>query len=118
MESLLEWRRKSEFSKDEDWIFASPFSAGEKPYFQTEVRKKVFSAAQRAGIAHLLRGGANQDSSTLLPIKAGDDQCASGVIKDLMSHADIRTTFDEYGNGLPPRCVKQTAKSCEWFYAS
>jgi len=78
MESLLEWRRKSEFSKDEDWIFASPFSAGEKPYFQTAVRKKVFAAAQRAGIAHLLRGGGNQDSSALLPIMAGDDQRASG----------------------------------------
>ncbi|HSK44290.1 MAG TPA: hypothetical protein VLA83_10440 [Candidatus Binatia bacterium] len=23
------------------------------------------------------------------------------VIKDLMRHADIRTTFNEYGNGLP-----------------
>jgi hypothetical protein len=27
LESLLEWRRKSEFSDDEDSIFASPFSA-------------------------------------------------------------------------------------------
>jgi hypothetical protein len=23
------------------------------------------------------------------------------VIKDLMRHADLRTTFNEYGNGLP-----------------
>jgi hypothetical protein len=47
----------------------------------------------------------------------GTTNAPVAVIKDLMRHADIRTTFDQYGNGLPARRVKPTAKSCEWFYA-
>ena len=101
MESLLEWRRKPEFSKDEDWIFASPFSAGEKPYFQTAVRKKVFAAAQRAGIAHLLRGDPTKILRHSYRSWLGTTNAPVAVIKDLMRHADIRTTFNEYGNGLP-----------------
>jgi hypothetical protein len=47
---------------------------------------------------------ADQNPPSLLSIMAGHNQRASGgdqVIKDLMRHADIRTTFNEYGNGLP-----------------
>jgi integrase len=101
MEALLEWRCKAEFSKDEDWIFASPFSAGEKPYFQTAVRKKVFAAAQRAGIAHLLRGEPTKILRHSYRSWLGTTNAPVAVIKDLMRHADIRTTFNEYGNGLP-----------------
>ena len=31
-EVIFEWRRKTEFSADSDFVFASPYTAGEKPY--------------------------------------------------------------------------------------
>jgi hypothetical protein len=31
-EVIFEWRRKTEFCSDSDFVFASPFMAGEKPY--------------------------------------------------------------------------------------
>jgi integrase len=101
MEALFDWRRKSKFSQLEDWIFASPFCAGEKPYFQTTVRKKVFAAAQRACIAHLLRGEPTKILRHSYRSWLGTTNAPVAVIKDLMRHADIRTTFNEYGNGLP-----------------
>lgn len=101
MEALLEWRRKAEFAQSEDWIFASPYSAGEKPYFQTTIRKKVFAAAERAGITHLLRGEPTKILRHSYRSWLGTTNAPVAVIKDLMRHADIRTTFNEYGNGLP-----------------
>jgi integrase len=101
MEALLDWRRKTEFSQNEDWIFASPYSAGENPYFQNTVRKKIFAAAKRAGIAHMLRGGPTKILRHSYRSWLGTTNAPVAVIKDLMRHADIRTTFNEYGNGLP-----------------
>jgi hypothetical protein len=37
------------------------------------------------------------------------------MIKDLMRHVDIRTTFNEYGNGLPAPMREANSKECEWF---
>ena len=48
---------------------------------------------------------------------AWDDERAGAVIKNLMRHADIRPTFNEYGNGLPAPIREANTKSCEWFYA-
>ena len=31
-EVLLQWQRKTEFAKPDDWIFASPFKAGTLPW--------------------------------------------------------------------------------------
>jgi integrase len=101
VEALLEWRRKAEFCKNEDWIFASPFSTGEKPYFQTAIRRKVFAAGEKAGIAHLLRGEPTKILRHSYRSWLGTTNAPVAVIKDLMRHADIRTTFNEYGNGLP-----------------
>src|SRR5262245_24112391 len=55
-EFLLDWKGKVEFDKREDWIFASPFAGGEKPYFPTAIRRKIHAAGQKADLAHLLKG--------------------------------------------------------------
>src|SRR5207302_518985 len=100
-EALLSWRRKSEFSQDGDWIFASPFSAGEKPYFPTAIRRKVHAAGKAAGIEYLLKGEPTKILRHSYRSWLGTTNAPVAVIKDLMRHADIRTTFNEYGNGLP-----------------
>jgi integrase len=70
-------------------------------YFQTTVRKKVFAAAKRAGIAHMLRGEPTKILRHSYRSWLGTTNAPVAVIKGLMRHADIRTTLNEYGNGLP-----------------
>lgn len=55
----------------------------------------------RAGIAHLLRGEPTKILRHSYRAWLGTTNAPVAVIKDLMRHADIRTTFNEYGNGLP-----------------
>jgi hypothetical protein len=43
-------------------------------------------------------------------IRAGDDQRASGRNQGPDAPADIRTTFNEYGNGVPPPCVEANSQ--------
>lgn len=100
-EALLSWKPKSEFNREEDWIFASPFQAGEKPYFPTAIRRKVHAAGESAGIESLLKGEPTKILRHSYRSWLGTTNAPVAAIKDLMRHADIRTTFNEYGNGLP-----------------
>jgi len=101
-EILLEWRRKSDFIADDDWIFASPFMAGKAPYFPTAVRRKIHAAAKAAGLAEMFKGEPTKIMRHSYRSWLGTTGAPMGVIKDLMRHADIRTTMNEYGNGMQP----------------
>ena len=50
---------------------------------------------------HLLRGEPTKILRHSYRSWLGTTNAPVAVIKDLMRHADIRTTFNEYGNGLP-----------------
>ncbi len=59
-EVIFEWRRRTEFSADSDFVFASPFMAGEKPYTPWNMQHNHLSpAAVKAGLGpigwHTLR---------------------------------------------------------------
>ena len=96
-EILLTWRRKSEFVADEDWIWASPEMAGEKPLFYTTLLKVVQDAARKAGLAdvgwhtfrHSYRSWLDETGAPI------------GVQQKLMRHSDIRTTMNIYGDAIP-----------------
>jgi hypothetical protein len=50
-EVIFEWRRKSEFSADSDFVFAAPYVAGEKPYTPWNLQHNHLSpAAVTAGL--------------------------------------------------------------------
>lgn len=50
-EVIFEWRRRTEFSADSDFVFASPFMAGEKPYTPWNMQHNhLRSAAVKAGL--------------------------------------------------------------------
>jgi integrase len=40
MEALLDWRRKSEFSENEDWIFASPSAQEKSPISRPQFERR------------------------------------------------------------------------------
>ena len=96
-EVLLNWRRTAEFNKPEDWIFASPFKAGKKPWQPWRVQQRhIAPAAVRVGIGHIGWHTFRHTFRTLLdetgaPLK---------VQQELMRHADIRTTMNIYGKAM------------------
>jgi len=88
---LLDWRNKSEFNKDSDWVWASPWSGGEMPlYFNAIQRDYIIPASIKAGLGkigwhclrHTYRAWLN----------------AAGT--PLMRHAAIATTANIYGGGV------------------
>ncbi len=65
-EFLLDWKRKTEFAREEDWIFASPFTAGECSYFSTAVRRKDPLGWPKGLPRASVNRRANQDSKALV----------------------------------------------------
>lgn len=100
-EILLDWKRETEFPKEEDWMFASPFVAGEAPYFPTAIRRKIHAAAKEAGLGNLLAGEPTKIMRHSYRSWLGTTDAPLAVIKDLLRHSDIRTTMNEYGDVMP-----------------
>jgi len=96
-EVILEWRRRTEFSAESDFVFASPYMAGEKPYTPWNMQHNHLSpAAIKAGLGpigwHTLRH--------TYRAWLGDNGEALTVQKELMRHASIQTTLNTYGGGM------------------
>ena len=96
-EVLFEWRRRTEFCSDSDFVFASPFMAGERPYTPWNMQHNQLSpAAVRAGLGpigwHTLRH--------TYRAWLGDNGEPLTVQKELMRHASIQTTLNTYGGGM------------------
>jgi len=96
-EVLLAWRRKSEFVNDDDWIWASPAMAGEKPYFYTSLLAAVQAAGKKAGIEGIGWHTFRHTYRTWLD----ETGAPTGVQQKLMRQADIRTTMNVYGDAIP-----------------
>jgi len=96
-EVIFEWRRKTEFSADSNFVFASPYMAGEKPYTPWNMQHNQLSpAAVKAGLGpigwHTLRH--------TYRAWLGDNGEPLTVQKELMRHASIQTTLNTYGGGM------------------
>ncbi|HEV2401415.1 MAG TPA: site-specific integrase [Candidatus Sulfotelmatobacter sp.] len=96
-EVMLNWKRKTEFHSDSDFVFASPFMAGEKPYTPWNMQHNhLRPAAVRAGLGpigwHTLRH--------TYRAWLGDNGEPLTVQKELMRHASIQTTLNTYGGGM------------------
>jgi integrase len=108
-EILLQWKRETGFPAESDWLFASPFQCGRKPYFPTAVRRKIHTAAKAAGLEALFVGEPTKIMRHSYRSWLGTTDTPLAMIKDLMRHADVRTTFNDYGNGMQP--AMRTANS-------
>ena len=98
-ELLLAWKRRAEFASDGDWVWASPFKAGELPYHAWGVQqRRIQPAGKRAGLGdhigwhtfrHTYRSWLDQTGAPM------------SVQQKLMRHASITTTMNAYGGALP-----------------
>jgi hypothetical protein len=50
---LKAWRQATQFSSDEDWVFASPARLGRQPWSYDQVWRSFLNAAAAAGIGKL-----------------------------------------------------------------
>lgn len=93
--SLLEhWRTKTPYLTDSDWVFASPFTNGERPYWpEFAPVDHVRPAAVRAGIAKEIGWHTFRHSVGTLLGQAGENV---KVVQELLRHADSRITTDVY----------------------
>jgi len=96
-EIMLQWMRKSEFSSDSDWVFASPHTAGELPYCSKGIQRwKISPAAKQAGIGRLGWHDLRHTYRSWLSLTGAP----MAVQKDLMRHSSIQTTMNIYGASL------------------
>lgn len=92
--TLRTWRNHTKSKAAGDWVFASPFSTGRKPYWgQSIMSNQIREIARAVGITkkigwHRFR----HTCATLLRASGADIK----VVQELLRHASCRVTLDTY----------------------
>jgi integrase len=95
--ALLVWRDHTPYNQDTDWVFASPFTNGKRPYWpDSALKDHVKPAAVAAGITK--RVGWHTFRHSLASFLG---QQGEGVktVQELLRHATSRITLDVYQQG-------------------
>ncbi|HEY6184111.1 MAG TPA: site-specific integrase [Terriglobales bacterium] len=109
LEVLKTWRQNSQFSSDNDWIFASTVKLGRLPVSYPWVWLMFRQAATRAGIGHLGTHALRHSYRSWL------DSVGTpiAVQQKLMRHSDIRTTLNIYGDVVTNEMAQAHSKVVE-----
>jgi integrase len=92
---FLAWRAASRHSKNEDWVFASPYRGGRKPMDPNNLQANVLVPAGAAiGLDFNLGWHTLRHSYKSLLDRISSD---ATLKRDLMRHADVHTTLQVYG---------------------
>jgi integrase len=104
---LQAWKQTSEFSGNDDWMFASPVQLGRLPWSYDQVWRAYQKAAKAAGIGGLGTHSLRHTYRSWL------DSVGTpvGVQQHLMRHADIRTTMNTYGEAVTADMARAHSKS-------
>jgi integrase len=104
---LKAWRGKTPYPMDDDWVFASPYTEGKRPYWpESAMVDYVRPAAKAAGITkHVNWHGFRHSLGTLMKTNGEDVK----TIQELLRHANSRITLDVYTQGDTP--TKRSALS-------
>jgi integrase len=94
IETLKRWKQQSQFSTQEDSIFASPAQIGRLPWSYDSVNKAYGKAALAANVAHVTTHSMRHTYRFWLDAVG----TPIAVQQKLMRHADIRTTMNTYGD--------------------
>ncbi len=88
------WKQTSQFSAQEDWVFASPVQLGRLPWSYPRVWAAFQKAASNAGIGKFGTHAMRHSYRSWLDAVG----TPVAVQQKLMRHADIRTTMNTYGD--------------------
>jgi len=93
-EDLQFWRQESDYSRWDDWVFASPRTNGVYPFWPDIVMSKIIRpSAIRAGITKRISWHTFRHTYSTLLIGNGENV---KVVQELMRHASSRCTLEIY----------------------
>jgi integrase len=94
LEVLRLWKQTTQFSADEDWIFASPIQLGRLPWSADSVNDAYLKATKAAEMVRVSTHSMRHTYRSWLDAVG----TPIAVQQKLMRHADIRTTMNVYGD--------------------
>jgi integrase len=106
IEALKVWKQTTQFSAQEDWIFASPAQLGRLSWSADSVNDAYKKAASAAGIAHVSTHSMRHTYRSWLDAVG----TPIAVQQKLMRHADIRTTMNTYGEVVTDEMARAASK--------
>ena len=106
-EVLLLWRRRSPYPMDGDWVFASPASKGELPYWSYSLfRVYIRPALKAAGITGKVGWHTFRHSFATILKSHGEDV---KTVQELLRHANSSVTMNLYAQAVTD--IKRSAQS-------
>jgi integrase len=106
IEALKLWKQTTQFSAQEDWIFASPSQLGRLPWSADSVNDAYKKAASAATVAHVSTHSMRHTYRSWLDAVG----TPIAVQQKLMRHADIRTTMNTYGEVVTDEMSQAASK--------
>ena len=95
-QALFEWRKLTLYNQDDDWVFASPYTKGKRPYWpESALADHVRPAAVEAKITKLV--GWNTFRHSLASL-LGDKKEDRRIVQEIMRHASGKM-LDVYQHG-------------------
>jgi integrase len=103
---LKAWRGATQFSGQDDWLFASPVQLGRLPWSADSVNDAYLKAATAAGIGRVSSHSMRHTYRSWLDAVG----TSVAVQQKLMRHADIRTTMNIYGDVVTDEMAQAASK--------
>jgi integrase len=100
------WKQTTQFSANEDWMFASPIQTGRLPWSYDQVWRMYQKAGTNAGIGGLGTHSLRHTYRSWLDAVG----TPVAVQQKLMRHADIRTTMNIYGDVVTDEMAQAHSK--------
>ena len=97
-EDLLRWRRQSDYSSDDDFVFASETMKGKQPYWPDNLMKRHIRPVARANGINKNIGWHTFRHSFGTLLKANGEDVKT--VQELLRHANSRITLDVYTQAL------------------
>ncbi len=94
IDTLKLWKQTTQFSAQEDWIFAPPSQLGRLPWSRDQVWRAYQKAGAKAGIGGIGTHSLRHTHRSWLDAVG----TSIAVQQKLMRHASIVTTLDHYGD--------------------
>jgi integrase len=95
--ALLVWRDHTPYNQENDWVFASPFTNGKRPYWpESALQDHIKPAAAEAGITKRVTWHTFRHSLASFLGQQGE---GVKTVQELLRHATSRITIDTYQQG-------------------
>ena len=113
-DALMQWRKRSNYIKPDDWVFASKRYRGRRPYWgQVILRKYIRPIAQRVGIQKRFGWHTFRHTYSTLLRSVGTE---FKVMQELLRHSSLRSTLDVYTQAVTPANMPRRPPSCRWYF--